>query len=104
MSRRLYGSNAERQRAYRERRGPTPAPGVSVVAKKIKQKRTYRPARIRVHADGIRDLAEEYQDWRESLPPNLANGEAASYLEEYVAHLHEVADLLESKDPPLVGR
>jgi hypothetical protein len=56
------------------------------------------------HADGLRDLADEYEAWRDSLPPNLSNGETAARLDTMIAELSEMAERLENMEPPSIGR
>ena len=104
MSHRLYASSAERQRAYRDRqragRSPVPPPRDTAPVPRPPS----RPARIRALVDEVRKLAEEYQNWRDRLPGNLAEGQTAARIEEVKEQLDEIADALEAIDPPSPGR
>ena len=65
-----------------------------------------RPARLRAVEQELRNLITEYQNWRDALPENLANGEQADHLDETIAALDDAADSVWAVtiDPPLVGR
>jgi len=71
-------TNAERQRAYRERR----AAGVPVVHyKQPKARRLSRPQRWADAVAELSSLLEEYQEWRDSLPENLEGSALAEKLD-----------------------
>jgi len=100
MPKRTHETNAERQRAYRERQqgervGPPP-----MAVNKLP--RTSRPARIRALARKVEEIAEEYRSWLDSVPENLAEAPLAQSLEEAIAQLDEAAGILEAIDPPRI--
>jgi hypothetical protein len=99
MSRKLYSSDAERQKAYRERKRLPVLP-----RQKPPPPRPSRPARLRLLAAEVDALRGEYQRWLDRIPPNLAEGTAAMQLQEVVAQLEEVGALLDAVAPPAVGR
>lgn len=104
MSHRLYASDAERQRAYRERQkasGPAllrAAPPTRAPAEPS------RAARIGLLGAAARKLSAEYQNWLDRLPGNLKDREVAAHLEEVISQLDEVSSILEAIEPPTVGR
>ena len=105
MSHRLYATSADRQRAYRERQrasGPTAEPVLPPAAPVPRE--PSRRARIHALSEEACKLAAEYQNWRDRLPRNLAEGATAARLEEVIAHLDEVAEALDAIDPPVPGR
>ena len=104
MSHQLYSSNADRQRAYRERQraARTPPPELPQ-ARPHRGKGPSRPVRIQALEAETRRLAADYQNWRDKLPGNLAEGETAARLEEFIAQLEEIAASIEALDPPMVG-
>lgn len=105
LSHRIYTSNAERQRAYRQRqRGPSPCTAIGLPPPAITSRVPSRPARLQAVLADVRTLAAEYQSWRDRLPPNLAEGQTAAQIEEVIAQLEEAAEILEAIDPPTVGR
>lgn len=105
MSHAIYDSNAARQRAYRERqRAARPTEPTLPEPEPRKPRSPARPARILALAHGARELAAEYQSWRDKLPANLAEGETAGRLEEVIAQLEDAAETLEAIEPPAVGR
>lgn len=65
-----------------------------------------RPARLRAIEQELRQIATGYQNWRDALPENLANGEQADHLDETIAALDDAADSVWAVtiDPPLIGR
>jgi len=107
MSDRLYANSADRQRAYRERQraARTSQPVIpEAVASGRPPRPPSRPARILALAADVRGLSAEYQNWRDRLPENLAEGETAARLEDVIAQLDDLAATLEAIDPPTVGR
>ena len=107
MSHKTYANNAERQRAFRERRRASSALDTGIRSPTLEdrpRREPSRPARILAHAEDFRKLAAEYQNWLDSLPRNLAEGATAARLEEFIAQLDEVAEAIEGLEPPSVGR
>lgn len=102
MSKRIYQSAAEKQRAYRERlrsQGATPT-----APKPVKPQRRSRPERLAAIETAVRDLVDEYQAWLDGIPENLAGGSLADDLRETIRQLETVADDLMAVEPPRVGR
>ncbi len=98
MSKRIHQTAAEKQKAYRDRlraNGPIlPAP------KPAKPKRQSRPKRLEALETAVRALTDEYQQWLDGIPENLAGGTLADDLRETIRQLEAVADNLGVIDPP----
>jgi hypothetical protein len=96
--RKVHGSAAERQRAYlqrlHDRNPPVPPPNP-------KQRRPpSRPARLQAVISALEELRDEYQQWLDSTPESLQEGEQATRLTETVEQLQAVLDLLSDLAPP----
>ncbi len=63
-----------------------------------------RPARLRALELELRQLADEYQDWQDALPENMADGLLAERLTCTISTLEDLADELSWLDIPYVGR
>lgn len=99
-------TNAERQRAHRQRVKDRLAglpPPVVTAPKKPPPKLT-RPKQLEVAIKLVRDLQDGYESWLDALPANLADSERAEQLQETIDHLTAALDELEAIDPPRVGR
>lgn len=102
MPTRHHQSNADRQRAYRERlRLAVDQPAPALVKK---PPRRTRPARIATLVHMARELANEYAAWLEAIPENLAGGALAEDLQTAIGQLEEIADIAEAIEPPRIGR
>lgn len=66
-------------------------------------KRPSKPARLLAVQQELRQLAGEYQAWRDGLPVNLQEGGLAAKLEEAVEQLEDLADEVSYFDYPQVG-
>ncbi len=100
-------SNAERQRAHRQRvkdrlAGLPPVPSAPA-QKKAPPKQT-RPKRLALIEAELTALRDEYQGWLDAMPANLAEGENATRLQETIERLENALDEIEAIDPPRVGR
>lgn len=98
---RLYVTNADRQKAYRERlaagrRVPSPPPSLG----KRQPRPPSRPARLARLSVELQALAGEYEDWLEALPESLKETDQAARLSETVEQLAAAAELLADVDPP----
>jgi uncharacterized membrane protein YccC len=102
MSRRIYASVAEKQKAYRERLNSQTEPRTAFSKPAIK--RLSRPGRLQRIEDAVRTLAEEYTSWLSALPQNLAGSQAAERLELTIEELEAIADAISAIDPPRIGR
>ena len=89
-------TNADRQRAYRERK----AAGAAPVRYKKPRDRRSKPQRWAAAVAELRMLIEHYQEWRESLPENLQEGTLAEKLDA-VIELEGTIDDLEAAELPL---
>lgn len=65
--------------------------------------RPTRPARLLAVQQELRQLAGEYQAWRDALPANLQESGLAAKLEEAVEQLEDLADEVSYFDYPQVG-
>lgn len=94
---RAYITNAERQKAYRERLKNSqeqPKP-------KIRPPRPLsRPKRLKALLQEAEDLLLSYTDWLEALPENLRSGGQAEKLQETINSLEHVVDLLSNTEAP----
>ena len=92
---RIHLTAAARQKAYQDRlrSGTTPVAPVT-------QRRTSRPKRLEALVAAIHVLADEYRDWREALPDNLAESALAEQLDEVGDQLDQLADDLAALDLP----
>ena|SRR5579883_3070217 len=98
--RRLHASNAERQKAYRQRIASTTTPAPTS-AQPVKGRRSpSRPTRLAQLIDSLQTLTTEYEDWLNALPEALQNTNLGDRLAETISQLTEVVDLLSSVDPP----
>ena len=93
-------TNAERQRAYRQRR----AAGAAPVRYKRAQDRRSRPQRWADAAAELQSLLEEYAAWRDGLPENLAGGALAEKLDAVLALEGSIAEIAEIELPLGFGR
>lgn len=107
---RLYASDAERQRAFRERRALLLADPVAAAAQEVARlkaeqerqaaRRLTRPARLRQVLGQVEALMVDYQAKLENLPESLQESSTAEKLQETVDALEDVRDRLEGIDPP----
>lgn len=91
--RRLYASDAERQRAYRRRSSAT-QPTTAATSPMQRRRQPSRPARLASLQRAVEDLKGEYEAWLESLPEPLRDGTLAERLAETVEQLDSVVELL----------
>lgn len=92
---RLYSSNAERQKAFRDRQKKPP------VKKKVPIPRPLsRPKRLQALLKEAEALLEGYAAWLENLPENLQGCGMADRLQETVDTLEQVVDLVSSIEAP----
>ena len=93
---RAYNTNAERQKAYRDRIKSHRQP-----AAKIRNSRPLsRPKRLAVIMSETEDLHRSYTEWLESLPENLQAGYQAGKLQETIDTLAQVIELMSGIGPP----
>lgn len=92
----VYTSNAERQKAYRERLKGSP---VASPMKKIRISRPIsKPKRLQALLAEAEDLLQKYQEWE--LPENLQDSVTAQKLQDTVDALEQVVELLENIEVP----
>ena len=95
-----YASVAERQRAHRARVKERLAQLQPLPIPTKKPRKLTRPARLERVAEELRALADEYQDWLDAQPANLASAELTERLEETIGQLQTALETLEMIDPP----
>lgn len=93
-------TNAERQRAYRQRR----ASGAVPVRYKRAQDRRSRPQRWADAVAELQSLLNEYAEWRDSLPDNLSGGALAEKLDAVLELEGTIGDIAEIELPLGFGR
>ncbi len=94
-------TDAERSAAYRARRKAETegeAPAVRIRYRRPVDRRS-KPARWADAVETLADLIEDYQAWRDALPPSLAGSELADRLDE-VLHLRDLVDQLAAAELP----
>ena len=112
----IHATPADRFRAYRQRikekltalnfplegaRGCRDAGGVLSTQKQPKPKKPpSRPKRLADIVDALDTLKDEYQEWLERLPENLARSETAERLQSTVDNMQEAINILDSLDLP----
>jgi hypothetical protein len=91
---------AERSAAFRARRKAEIEAKVPVRIRyrKPKDKRT-KPQRWADAVETLADLIEDYQDWKDNLPPSLADSPIADRLDE-VLQLRDLVDQLAAAELP----
>ena len=100
-------TNAERQRAHRQRVKDRLAglpPALPPKSPKKSPPRSTRPKQLEAAVSTLRGLLAGYEGWLESLPANLTESEKAGQLQDTIAHRQAALDELEAIDPPRVGR
>lgn len=96
---RTFQTNADRQRAYRQRlraNGPPGTPG----PRRSKPRPPSRPARLAAIDKEVTSLLNEYEAWHAALPPSLAESDLAEKLEAAIAQLATIADSLAEIELP----
>ena len=96
-------SNADRQRAYRQRVKDRLAGLPTPPALKKPPPRLTRPKQLELAVGMLRELMDGYEGWRDAMPANLAQSEKAEQLQETIDHLAAALDELEAIDPPRIG-
>jgi len=97
-------TNAERQRAHRQRvRGRLAGMAPPAAPKKPAPKPS-RLKRLVALERELSALVSEYDDWLQALPKNLVESENADRLRETIRHLQTALDAVEAIEPPQVGR
>jgi hypothetical protein len=94
-------SVAERSAAYRARRkkeAEAKAPVVRIRYRRPADKRS-RPKRWQDAVETLADLIEDYQAWRDGLPPSLTGSDLADRLDEVLA-LRDLVDQLAAAELP----
>lgn len=100
-------SNADRQRAHRQRvkdrlAGLPPVPAASALKKSAPN--LTRPKQLEQAIEMLRGLMTGYESWLDGLPANLSDSQKAGQLQETIEHLTTALDELEAIDPPRIGR
>ena len=105
MDEKQPASNAERQRAHRQRVKDRLAglPPLAPPLKKPSQKPT-RPKQLGIVINILNELESGYEGWLTALPANLAESEVATQLQETIDHLRAALAEVEAIEPPRIGR
>jgi hypothetical protein len=93
-------SNAERQAAWRARRKA----GERLVQYRRPADRRRRPERWRAAVTELLGILDDYQDWRDNLPPGLADSAVAQRLDDVLALRGAVEELDAAELPRGFGR
>ena len=93
-------TNAERQRAHRQRIRDRLAGACPPSPPPKGEKKRSRPARLEALKRELQDLLEGYQAWLDALPENQGDSELAERLRDTIERLQEALDALEQIDPP----
>ena len=88
-------SDAERSRRYRERRNAGERP---VRYRRPADRRT-RPQKWAEAVQTLAELLDDYEQWRDSLPPSLAESATAERIND-VLELRELVDQLQAAELP----
>lgn len=88
-------SDAERSRRYRERRKA----GAPPVRYRRPADRRTRPQKWAEAVQTLAELLDDYEQWRDSLPPSLAESATAERIND-VLELRELVDQLQAAELP----
>lgn len=99
MQPKIHQSQADRQRAYRQRLKARLA-GKQTETPPPKPKKISRPVRLARALVEIQALADGYQDWLDAMPANLTESDLADRLRETVDLFQQAIDALDQVDPP----
>jgi len=88
-------SDAERAQRYREKRKQ----GAPSVRYRRPADRRTRPQKWADAVQTLADLLDDYEQWRDNLPPSLAESATAERIEE-VLELRDLIDQLQAADLP----
>lgn len=96
----IHASDAERQRAYRQRLIMRLAATAAPKGPRRPRRPQSRPAKLAAVRATAVQLFDEYGDWLASLPDSLQDTEQAHRLSDTIDQLAAVIDLLSDIDPP----
>ena len=95
---RIYASDEERQRAYRQRQATqqntTPQP------ERKRRRPPSRPARLAAAKAAMLKLFDEYEDWLAALPDNLQDSGQGQRVSEVIDQFAAVIDLISEIELP----
>lgn len=94
MRPKIHASDAEKQRAYRQRLKERLAGLRPAVPPPLGRKPT-RPKRLAAILGDLRAMAGEYTAWLAALPPSLSESDLAEQLHETIEQFDEVIEQLE---------
>jgi hypothetical protein len=98
--RRAYVSNAERQKAYRERLKCSQNSDQQQKPETRILRPLSRPKRLTALLKEAEDLLSGYTDWLKALPESLQEGGTAERLQETIDSLEQVVELLSDIEAP----
>lgn len=88
-------SDAERAKRYRDRRSE----GVKPVQYRRPADRRSKPRQWEEAVQTLIDLLDGYQDWRDAMPPGVADSATAQKLDDML-ELRDLVEQLQAADPP----
>lgn len=88
-------SDAERAKRYRDRRSE----GVKPVQYRRPAVRRSKPRQWEESVQTLLDLLDGYQDWRDAMPPGVADSATAQKLDDML-ELRDLVEQLQAADPP----
>lgn len=88
-------TDAERAKRYRERRNE----GVKPVQYRRPADRRSKPRQWEEAVQTLIDLLDGYQDWRDAMPPGVADSATAQKLDDML-ELRDLVEQLQAADPP----
>jgi hypothetical protein len=88
-------SDAERARAYRERRKA----GEKLVRYRRPKDRRSKPQQWADATETLLSVLDAYQDWRDNMPPGLAESTTAQLIDEVLA-LRDLVEQLQAAELP----
>ena len=88
-------SDAERQRRYRDRRKA----GEKLIRYRQPKDRRSRPQRWVDAVEALLSVLDDYQEWRDNLPPGLESSSTADRIDE-VLELRDLVEQLQAADLP----
>jgi len=88
-------TDAERAKRYRDRRNQ----GVRPVHYRRPADRRSKPEQWEQAVQTLLDLLDGYQDWRDNMPPGVADSPTAQRLDEML-ELRDLVEQLQAAEPP----
>ena len=90
----IYDNNRQRQQAYRQRIQNHKDENLALPKEIPRLKKLTRPKRFQIVVTELENLNQEYVNWLEAIPENLAEGALAAQLNETIEQFNEVLSML----------